>query len=402
MSEATTPKDQGPQEPEQTLVDAATDTPVTPEPSAKEPAARGNGLALLALLIAVAGAGAGGWGLWQLHGMDARAQQQLSQLQEARTEAQNAAQSLAQVGRTLQSRMDQLPSVDDLESRRLLLTQLQGGQQLLSQRLETVLGASRQDWRLAEAEHLLRLASLRLSALQDINSATALVEAAAEILQEQDDPSAFTAREQLAKSLQALRSTHNPDRTGLFLQLGALREQVAQLNAQAPSFSGEGGVLSELAAADGALEPAWWQRGLQTLSEYFRLDFNADRNIRPMLAGQSLTQVRLALSLALEQAQWGALHGQSDVYRQALQQAREVLDAHFDLDNPNSRALRARVDELAEQPIAVTPPDLSPALNAVQAYMQAKQDARLQPPSETKPAATADGAAAAASQEARQ
>ena len=389
VSEATTPKEQAsndhavkPQEP--APVDAAAAKPVTPAPAAGKPASRGNGLALLALLVAAAGAGAGGWGLWQLQALDAREQQQQGQLQEARSEAQ----SLAQTSKKLEVRLDQLPSVEELETRRRLLTQLQGDQQLLNQRLETVLGASRQDWRLAEAEHLLRLASLRLSALQDINSATALVQAADEILHEQDDPAAFAAREQLAKSLQALRSTANPDRTGLFLQLGALREQVAQLNALAPSFSGEGGVLSELADA-GVVEQQWWQRGLQTLSEYFRIDFNADRNIRPMLAGQSLTQVRLALSLALEQAQWGALHGQSEVYRQALQQAREVLDAHFDVDNPNSRALRARIDELAERPIAVTPPDLSPTLNAVQAYMQAKQAARSQQQIEAEPAAAA-------------
>jgi uncharacterized protein HemX len=340
-------------------------------------------LALRALLVAAAGAGAGGWGLWQIKALDDRSQQQVSLLQDAQREAQ----SLAQVGRTLDTRLDQLPSIEELEARRRLLMQLQGDQQLLNQRLETVLGASRQDWRLAEAEHLLRLASLRLSALQDINSATALVQAADEILHEQDDPAAFSAREQLAKSLQALRSTANPDRTGLFLQLGALREQAAQLNALAPRFSNEGDVLSELAATDGAAEPTWWQRGVQTLSEYLRIEFNADRTIRPTLAGQSLAQVRLALSLALEQAQWGALHGDSAVYRQALQQAREVLDAHFNADNPNSRALRARIDELTEQPIAVTPPDLSPTLNAVQAYIQAKQTARNQQQSDAEPAA---------------
>jgi len=115
-----------------------------------------------------------------------------------------------------------------------------------------------------------------------------------------------------------------------------------------------------------------------TLSEYFRLDFSADRNIRPLLAGQSLSQVRLALSLALEQAQWAALHGQTQVYRQALGQAREVLDAHFVMDNPNSRALGMRIDELVDRPIEVETPDLSQTLNAVQAYIQSKQSAREQ------------------------
>ena len=371
MSEATTPKEQGPKEHEQAPLDMAPDTPAA---LSSKPAARGNGLALLALMVAVAGAASGGWGLWQLQALDARGQQQSGQLQEAREQAQ----SLTRADEQLAARLDRLPNVEELETRRRLLTQLQGDQQLLNQRLETVLGASRQDWRLAEAEHLLRMASLRLSALQDINSAAALVQAADEILHEQDDPAAFAAREQLAKSLQALRSTLNPDRAGLFLQLGALREQAAQLNAKAPEFNGEGGVLNELAAPEGAAEQEWWQRGLQTLAEYFRLDFNADGNVRPLLSGQSLTQVRLALSLALEQAQWGVLHGQTAVYQQALKQAREVLDAHFDIDNPNSRALRVRIDELIERPIGVTPPDLSPALNAVQAYIQAKQSARSQ------------------------
>jgi uncharacterized protein HemX len=388
VSEATTAKEHDPKEPDQPPVDKPA-LAGSSEPKASKPASRGNGLALLALLVAAVGAGAGGWSVWQLQALNAQGQQQVEQMLTARTEAQSAALNLAQVRQALETRLDQLPSVDELEVRRRLLTQLQGGQQLLNQRLETVLGASRQEWRLAEAEHLLRLASLRLSALQDINSATALVQAADEILHGQDDPAAFAAREQLAKSLQALRSTPNPDRIGLFLQLGALREQVAQLNAQAPSFSGDGGVLSELAATEAAVEPAWWQRGLQTLSEYFRIDFNADRNIRPLLAGQSLTQVRLALSLALEQAQWSALHGHTAVYQQVLRQAREVLDAHFDLTNPNSRALRARIDELAEQSIAVTPPDLSPTLNAVQAYIQAKQAARLQQKGEAEPAPAA-------------
>lgn len=327
---------------------------------------------MLALLLGTAGAAAGGWSLWQMRSLELRDQQQLTQLDAARSQAE----ALARSAQTLDARLQQLPNADELDARRRLVAQLQGDQQLLNQRLATVLGASRQDWRLAEAEHLLRLASLRLSALQDIDSAEALVQGADEILRGQNDPAAFAAREQLAKSLEALRTTVNPDRTGLFLQLAALREQVAQLHALTPAFVSSGGVLSDLAAeGDGS---SWWAKWLETLSQYFRIDFSADENIRPLLAGQSLTQVRLALSLALEQAQWAALHGQTPVYRQSLLQAREVLDAHFDLENPNSRALRARVDELIEQPVEVVAPDLSGSLNAVQAYIQRKQSAREQ------------------------
>lgn len=351
--------------------------PVIP-PTAK-PVSRGGGLAILALLVGAAGVAVAGWSLWQIRSLEARDQQQLSLVEDARGQAQ----SLQQREKKLTERLDQLPSAEELDERRRLLGNLQGDQQRLSQRLETVLGASRKDWRLAEAEHLLRLASLRLSALQDITSARALVEAADDILRDQDDPAAFAAREQLSRSLEALRTTPQPDRTGLFLQLGALREQAAQLNPLAPAFEDKGGVLRNMAAeGDGG---SWWAEWLEKLSHYFRIQFDADQNIKPLLAGQGLSQVRLALSLALEQAQWAALHGQTQVYRQSLKQAREVLDSQFNAENPESRALLARIDELATQPVEVKTPDLGASLEALQAYLQRSQ--RLAEPKAAKAAA---------------
>ena len=232
MSEATTPNEQEP-----TAVDASAAKPVPPA----KPTSRGNALAAVALLVGAAGVAVGGWSVWQLRALDLRDQQQLGQLQQTREQTDG----LVAKTRALDSRLQQLPPPAELDGQRRLLSQLQGDQQLLNQRLESLLGASRQDWRLAEAEHLLRLASLRLSALQDINSALALAEGADEILHSQDDPAAFAAREQLAKSLEALRGSFDPDRTGLFLQLGALRDQAAQLEALPPSFvgDGEGGAL---------------------------------------------------------------------------------------------------------------------------------------------------------------
>jgi uroporphyrin-3 C-methyltransferase len=74
----------------------------------------------------------------------------------------------------------------------------------------------------------------------------------------------------------------------------------------------------------------WWAE----ISKYFQIDFNADDNVRPLLAGQQLNQLRLALSLTIEQAQWAALNGEAKVYTQALDDARSVLLANF---NPTTR-----------------------------------------------------------------
>ncbi|MDC6379155.1 uroporphyrinogen-III C-methyltransferase [Pseudomonas graminis] len=336
-----------------------------PDPAYKEPSNRrsSNGLAILALLLGAAGVAVGGWSVWQLRAMQAGHQEQSGQLQDIGSQTQALKQSEQQIA----ARLAQLPPAQELEDRRRLVTQLQGDQQRLSQRVETVLGASRKDWRLAEAEHLLRLASLRLSALQDINSAAALVQGADEILREQDDPGAFAAREQLAKSLTALRSVDQPDRTGLFLQLAAVRDQVAQLNELAPEYKDKGDSLFGL--TDGS-EDSYWAKWWDKISQFVRIDFNADKNIRPLLAGQSLTQVRLALSLAIEQAQWAALNGQAPVYEKAMAEARSVLDDNFNRDNQQSKALGQRLDELSKQPVSVATPDLTQSLTSVQAYLE--------------------------------
>ncbi|NBF01044.1 heme biosynthesis operon protein HemX [Pseudomonas sp. Fl5BN2] len=353
MSETALPKDEVQPEPK---------TPT--EPTTPTVERRGNGLAILALMLGAAGVAAGGWGIWQVRNLQANHQQQLSQLQALGDQAQSFKLS----EQRLSERLQLLPAADELEDRRRLVAQLQSDQQRLNQRLETVLGASRKDWRLAEAEHLLRLASLRLSALQDISSAQALVQGADDILREQNDPGSFAAREQLAKSLAALRSTEQPDRTGLFLQLGALRDQVLELSAVAPEYKDRGESLLGLTAdGDGASRWAqWWDQ----ISRYFRIDFNADKNIRPLLAGQGLTQVRLALSLALEQAQWAALNGQAAVYTQALTEARDVLVGNFNQDNPQSKIMLERLAELSKQPVTVVTPDLAKTLNTVQAYLE--------------------------------
>jgi uroporphyrinogen III methyltransferase/synthase len=353
VSETALPKDQ-----DQPALDAPLETapPIAPR--------RGNGLAIVALLLGAAGVAVGGWGVWQVRHLQANTQQQSAQVQSLNDQAQ----SLKLNEQRLSERLAQLPPAEELEERRRQVAQLQGDQQRLNQRLETVLGASRKDWRLAEAEHLLRLASLRLSALQDISSAQALVQGADEILREQNDPGSFAAREQLAKTLAALRSTEQPDRTGLFLQLGALRDQVLQLTELAPEYKDRGESLLGLTSdGDGASRWAqWWDR----ISRYIRIDFNADENLRPLLAGQSLVQVRLALSLALEQAQWAALNGQAAVYTQALAEARDVLRNNFNQDNPQSKIMLERVGELSKLPVTVVTPDLTGTLSAVQAYLE--------------------------------
>lgn len=350
-------------------------TPQETSPTSSSPAAApaprkgGTGIALLALLVGAAGLAAGGWGVWQVQQLKGAEQQRAAQLEDARAQAQ----AVQGANAALNKRLDSLPNPDELEARRRLVVELQGDQQQLAKQVKQVLGQSRQQWRLAESEHLLRLAALRLSALQDIDSATELVQGADDILRVNNDPGAFAARAQLAKSLEALRALPRPDRTGLFLQLGALRDQAAQLQPLNPAFKpSDAGAGPKTAWSDGNDRwSEWWDR----VSQYVRIDFNAGQDIRPLLSGQQLDRVRLALSLALEQAQWAALNGKQDVYEQALKQAKQIIGDFFNADLADSRALLARLDELSGQAVTVQTPDLGPALSSLQAYLSRRENA---------------------------
>lgn len=322
-------------------------------------------LATVALLVGLGGVALAGYGVWQLQQLGAQEGQRLEAMQGAAEQTRQLAERERQMAARL-GRLEQLPSASELEERRRMLATLQSDQQRLSGRVEQVLGASREEWRLAEAEHLLRMAMLQLSAMQDVKSAEMLVHEADLILQKQDDPAAYSTRQKLLEGLEGLRSLPELDRTGLFLQLGALRGQTAQLSALAPEFvNGE--------AQPESAQDSRWQRWLNELTRYVRVDFDAGADVKPLLAGQTLGQVRLALSLAIEQAQWAVLNGNAEVYRQSLEQASSVLKDHFSEDNGQARGLRKRLEELSQREVEVTLPDLAPALEALQAYVQKRE-----------------------------
>jgi len=359
--------------------------PLAAEPAPQAAAkASGRGPAWLALLVGLAGLGVGAWSAWQLHQQQGQAAEQLERLREigaaTETRLQGSEDSVAK-------KLAGLPSADQLATQRDLLVSLQGEQQRLAQSLSGLLGKSREDWRLAEAEHLLRLAMLRLSALQDVDSAIALVQGADDILRAQNDPQAFAARGELIKVLEALRSLPQLDRSGLFLQLAALRGQAAQLQTLTPEYL----VPAEApAGTNNASDASRWEELWQQVSRYVRIDLHADQDVRPQLAGQSLAQVRLTLALALEQAQWGALNGEPEVYRQALAAAGDVLDTYFDRDNQAVQALRQRIGELAEQPVVAQLPKLDNALDVLQAYLKPREAAELMPDAQAEPALEPD------------
>ena len=340
-------------------------------PAGKSPrSGRGSGVALLALLVAAAALGLSAWQWYQAEQGGAARQADLTQLENRIAELSNA-QRRNQT--SAEQRLEGLPAAGDWQQSQQLVAELQRSQQALSHRLTNLQGDARSDWKLAEAEYLLRLASLRLLAAQDVASARELLEAVDDILQAQPDSGVFAVREQLARYQAQLESLPVVDRAGIYLKLSALHEQVAELVALPVPVFDPDEVTPEEEFEDRLARRTRGERMLMRLERYVRVDFQRGKVITPLLDDAEMQRVRRTLQLTLEQAQWAVLRGEGEVYSIAMDRGRNMLEQFFEMDNPQVQAMRNRLERLASEQITLTPPDLAPLQQGLAAYIQSRK-----------------------------
>lgn len=332
----------------------------TPPPSRPKPASGGKGLASLALLVALAAAGLSGWHWYQGQAddesRDAALTERLEQLEQNQQRASDA---------QLQ-KLQGLPQPDQWQETQRLIADLQRSQQRLGQQLEQLRGEERTDWKLEEAQYLLRLASLRLLAAQDVSAAQEMLEAVDNILRDQPNSGVFEVREALANVQAELAALPQVDRAGIYLQLAALQDQVDQLVAlPVPEFDPERAESAEEAEQGSRID-----RILARLQRYVRVDFQRGKVITPLLDEAEMQRIHRTLRLTLEQAQWAALRGEGDVYRRSLERAGEVLEEFFELENPRVQAMQKQLSRLAEREVSLTPPDIAPIQRELTEYME--------------------------------
>ncbi|MDF5295470.1 uroporphyrinogen-III C-methyltransferase, partial [Vibrio parahaemolyticus] len=85
------------------------------------------------------------------------------------------------------------------------------------------------DWLLAEADYLVKLAGRKLFLEHDVESATQLMESADQRIAALNDPSLVKLRKAMANDITKLRTIPLIDRDGLVLRLTALQQQVDKL-----------------------------------------------------------------------------------------------------------------------------------------------------------------------------
>ena len=329
------------------------------------------------LLGALAGGGYYGWRYVQQYivpdeGKQVALQQQVDrqaqQLQQLREQLNRQIQDQEGLAGQWQSQLEQR-----LQADRQQLDELQRRVTSQGSRLRDLSTTTRDDWLLAEAEYLLRLANQRLLTERTTANPVALLETADGILKDFDDPDLFAVRRQIANDITALKVSGTTDREGLYLQLSSLTEVIPQLQLLVkPTGEPEQPVAGheELASPD----DGWGDRVMNNfgdfaegLKNYVRIR-RRDQPLEPLLSVEEELYLRHNLRTMLEQAQLAMLREEPQIYRASLQKCIHWLQRHFEL-NQASSVLAEQLDELSRQTITRQLPDISGSLQALRNYI---------------------------------
>ena len=264
-----------------------------------------------------------------------------------------------------------------------LLDSLNDSQQLVEQRLEShsnrlrdLSGTSRDDWMLAEAKYLLRLASQRLLMERGTVGAQALLKSADEILTAIDDADLFIVRQAVAKDLMALKLAPTVDREGIYLQLAALIDAVEKLpviplSSQRQLISSAERAESEhIVDNDSEWHSRLWSELRDTfvnLGQFIRIRHH-DKPPEPLLSDEHKYYLAHNLRLMLEQSQSALLREQSEVYWQSLEQAKRWLNQYY-VHYANKDILVEEINQLQQKQVVQSLPDISGSLEQLTDYI---------------------------------
>ncbi|NHN38601.1 hypothetical protein G8764_14930 [Pseudomaricurvus alcaniphilus] len=338
---------------------------------ASEPPRKGGKLAALLFILVVLlliGGGVLGFYGWQWQ------QQQLAVQNELRQELKqlSALQSL-------KGQVERLAARETVDPRQWhegldTLAALQAQVARQGNRIQNMSTTSRSDWQLAEAEYLLRLAGQRLLMERSGSGALALLQSADNILLQLDDLELFEVRGQLARDMTALKLAPQVDRSGLYLRLSALAEQVTALPvARQPLPPEKPSPIAAVEPITASASTGLWQKlrhnfnaAMQKLGDQVKVRHH-DQPLPPLLPPDAEQYLRQNVRLNLEQAQLALLRQETVVYSASLERAENLLRQFFPLQ-PEANSIAAELARLAGENIEAKLPDISGSLQALRAF----------------------------------
>ncbi|MGF1854454.1 uroporphyrinogen-III C-methyltransferase [Vibrio satsumensis] len=243
-----------------------------------------------------------------------------------------------------------------VEKTQVVQSQQQKSIQSLQLAVADVKGRRPNDWLLAEADYLVKLAGRKLFLEHDAVSATKLMESADQRIAALNDPSLVSLRQSMTNDITKLRTIPLIDRDGLVLRITSLQQQVDSLplaNAILP----EAAVVEKKAVSQDIND---WQNNLMTSMKDFSENFitfrSRDGEVIPLLSPEQHFYLRENIKGKLETAIRAVYKEQGELYSVALNTASEWSKAYLNQDNNSVIEFEKAIKQLSEQNISVKYP----------------------------------------------
>ncbi|MDE1350753.1 uroporphyrinogen-III C-methyltransferase [Vibrio aestuarianus] len=236
------------------------------------------------------------------------------------------------------------------------LAQQQKSIESLQLAVADIKGRRPNDWLLAEADYLVKLAGRKLFLEHDVVSATQLMESADQRIAALNDPSLVPLRKAMANDITKLKVIPLVDREGLVLRLTSLQQQVDALplaNAILPEAQQE-----PVAHVSENIND--WQNNLLTSLKEFSENFitfrTRDGNVVPLLSPQQHFYLKENLKAKLETAIKAVYVEQQEIYTTALTTADKWSATFFNQNDNAVKQFNDTVLQLSKQNIQVEYP----------------------------------------------
>ena len=375
----------GTPEVDQPKTDTSSDSNSNPDPkSARKSGSNvsGKGLAGFALLISACALGLSGYIGWRAMGLEQSQpvlREGMDQLQTQMARQQARLGTVAEhTSADIEEQKEQLLQLQEREAR--LLSRID----TLSTKVRDVEGSGRNQWHMAEVEHLLRLANQRILTVSDVPGALELMASAEHILEQLDDYSLFPVREALAEDMAVLKATSILDQESIWLRLQATTELIPDLV-----------ILDDTLIADMAStlpsEPAspshdgveanpsadkTWQQTIKAVlvdtwhrfTSLFRINTQREQPIEALLTPEQDQLIRQMMLLLIEQSKLALMSGQPSIYQNSLKQASDWLHRYFMLGGDVSKQLAMELSELEKLSIMPQMPGIHRSLEALKEH----------------------------------
>ncbi|ELI0611578.1 uroporphyrinogen-III C-methyltransferase [Vibrio vulnificus] len=320
--------------------------PATTKDEQKKPSQK---LSILAIIIALLGTGGVAF---QLQQQNNQYQAQIAALQNQLQQTQSAmSNELNQVKQETVAKATEVTHKAEV-----VLAQQQKSIESLQLAMADVKGRRPNDWLLAEADYLVKLAGRKLFLEHDVVSATSLMESADQRIAALNDPSLVPLRKAMAKDITDLKTIPLIDRDGLVLRLTALQQQVDQLplaNAILP----EAKTVEKQQVSDDINN---WQNNLMASLKAFSENFitfrTRDGNVIPLLSPEQHFYLKENIKAKIETAIKAVYQEQGEVYTTSLTTAEAWSQAFFNQDNNTVKEFTQLLKQLSEQKIQVQYP----------------------------------------------